>query len=124
MLAGCDVERVGCPPCRGVTRACRRLDIELWDHDDKWDGGHVWGISLAERKTTCFCMVAGVERDYIFPNKVRSPSAAHPGADATRRDLLRTPNTVKLSLAQGEAARLRCVPPACRGRGTATASAR
>ena len=50
--------------------ALRELDIELWDHDDKWEGGHVWGINLIERHTSCFCMgTSGVERDYIFPNK-------------------------------------------------------
>lgn len=48
----------------------RDLDIELWDHDDKWEDGHVWGISLIERHTACMCMgTSGVERDYIFPNK-------------------------------------------------------
>jgi hypothetical protein len=48
----------------------RELDIDLWDCDQQWEGGHVWGVSLIERHRTCMCMgTTGVERDYIFPNK-------------------------------------------------------
>lgn len=39
------------------------VDVDLWDRDDKF------GISLVERKTKCFCMHRGVERDYVFADQ-------------------------------------------------------
>ncbi len=43
--------------------ALKDVDVDLWDHDGKF------GISLVERKTKCFCLHSGIERDYVFADE-------------------------------------------------------
>lgn len=46
-----------------TTYHMKDLDMDVWENEGNF------GIWIVEKVTSCFCMISGIERDYVFANK-------------------------------------------------------